>query len=61
MRAWVIRLIPVVIPALTIFAWAVVFIRLGCEGQGCVNVTEWQNMTAPRVSPVQAFLNLWEI
>jgi hypothetical protein len=60
----VIRILPLLIPALSVVVSAIIFIKLGCEGTGCMNATEWQafqNSTQVQPSAVQQFINLFSI
>ena len=55
----VFRLLPVVIPAVTVIATMIVYLRLSCiDGATlCGNVTPF----IPYQTPFQEFLNLWQI
>jgi hypothetical protein len=54
-----ILLISCLFDVITITAMAIVFIRLSCEGSGCLNATEWQNMTVHHKSAYESFMDLW--
>lgn len=55
-----IRVLPLLIPLVTLAAWTIVFIRLSCEGAGCMSAADYLNSTQVHQSQFQQFLSNWE-